>query len=150
MATGAAVGAVVGGVVGAVVGGAAGGTAGTAGGTLALPGGGTVGGAILGGTAGGEAGTVQGAAAGAVVGATAGLIYSRSKDALNKVAQHLDTALEHLDKLGNSPDWQPRNKWKETVRKSADNIDKQANRIANKQLSNAAHLVADLLRGLVN
>lgn len=69
---------------------------------------------------------------------------------MNKVAQHLDTALEHLGKLANSPDQNPRNKWKETVRKSADNIDKQSNRIANKHLSNAGHWVADMLRGLVD
>jgi hypothetical protein len=137
---------VVGGVVGGVVGSVVGGTAGGAVGTLAEPGGGTVGGVIIGGTEGAK----DGAAAGAVAGAAAGVIYTQSKDALSKVAQHLDTALEHLGKLANSPDQDPRNGWKQTVRKSADNIDKQSDRIANKTLSNAGHYVADLLRGLAN
>ena len=79
-----------------------------------------------------------------------GVVYTESKDALNKVGKHIETALEHLGKLANSPDQNPRNKWKETVRKSADNIDKQSNRIANKTLSSAGHYVADLLRGLVD
>jgi RHS repeat-associated protein len=142
----AATGAVVGGVVGGVVGSIVGGTAGGAVGTLAEPGGGTLGGIVLGGTEGAK----DGAVAGAVAGAAAGVLYTQSKDALQKVGQHLDTALEHIGKLNNSPDQNPRNKWKETVRKSADNIDKQSARIANKTLSNAGHYVADLLRGLVN
>jgi RHS repeat-associated protein len=133
-AIGAVVGAVVGGVVGSIVGGTAG--------SLAEPGGGTVGGVIIGGT--------EGAKDGAAAGAAAGVIFTQSKDALDKVAQHLDTALVHLGKLANFPDQDPRNKWKQTVRKSADNIDKQADKIANKNLSNTAHYVADLLRGLVN
>jgi hypothetical protein len=66
------------------------------------------------------------------------------------VAKHIDTALEHLANLKNSPDQDPRNKWKGTVRKSADSIDKQADKIANKTLSNTAHWVADMLRGLAN
>jgi RHS repeat-associated protein len=135
-------GAVVGGVAGAIVGGIAGG----AGGTLVEPGGGTLVGIGLGGTEGAK----DGAVAGAVVGATAGVVYTESKDALNKVGKHIETALEHLGKLANSPDQNPRNKWKETVRKSADNIDKQSNRIANQHLSNAGHWVADMLRGLVD
>ena len=135
-------GAVVGGVAGAIVGGIAGGT----GGTLVEPGGGTLVGIGLGGTEGAK----DGAVAGAVVGATAGVVYTESKDALNKVGKHIEAALEHLGKLANSPDQNPRNKWKETVRKSADNIDKQSNRIANKTLSNTGHYVADLLRGLVD
>lgn len=135
-------GAVIGGVAGAIVGGIAGG----AGGTLVEPGGGTLVGIGLGGTEGAK----DGAVAGAVVGATAGVVYTESKDALNKVGKHIETALEHLGKLANSPDQNPRNKWKDTVRKSADNIDKQSNRIANKTLGNAGHYVADLLRGLVD
>ncbi len=135
-------GAVVGGVAGAIVGGIAGG----AGGTLVEPGGGTLVGIGLGGTEGAK----DGAVAGAVVGATAGVVYTESKDALNKVGKHIEAALKHLDKLANDPGWQPRKDWKDTVRKSADNIDKQSNRIANKNLSNAGHWVADMLRGLVD
>ncbi len=76
----AATGAVVGGVVGGVVGSVVGGTAGGAVGTLAEPGGGTVGGVIIGGTEGAK----DGVAAGAVAGAAAGVLYTQSKDALQK------------------------------------------------------------------
>ena len=77
------------------------------------------------------------------------VVYSTTKKAADQVAQHLDTALEHLGKLG-GPDQDPRNRWKDTVRKSADNIDKKADKIANKHLRNSAHYIADLLRGLVD
>jgi RHS repeat-associated protein len=119
-------------------------------------------GALEGGEAGGAAGTVEpgggnlvGAIAGTVLGATVAAlapnIYTKTKDALSDVGTHLSTAIDHLGKL-NGPDQNPnpRQGWKDTVRKSADNIDKQANKISNKSLANAAHYTADLLRGLVN
>jgi hypothetical protein len=112
--------------------------------------------------AGGAAGTVEpgggnlvgalaGAAIGGAVAALAPTIYSKSKDAIRDVGTHLKTALDHLGKL-NGPDQNPnpRRGWRDTVRKSADNISKQADKIANKHLANAARFTADLLRGLVD
>jgi len=110
---------------------------------------------------GGAAGTVEpgggnlaGAAIGAVVlGATAALaptIYSKSKDAAKKVASQLERALEHLGptKLG-GPDQNPRGGWKQTVRDAANQIDKQADRVANKNVANGLRLFADFIRGAI-
>ena len=96
-------------------------------------------------------GAVIGAAAGAAVAALAPTIYSKAKDAAKSIAKHIDTAIDHLGKL-NGPDQNPnpRRGWRDTVRKSADNISKQADKIANKNLANAARFAADLLRGLVD
>jgi RHS repeat-associated protein len=142
----AATGAVVGGVVGGIIGGVVGGTAGGAIGTFAEPGGGTVGGVILGGSEGAK----DRAAAGAAVGAAAGIMYTQSKDALDKIKPKIATAIEHLtspNKLG-GPDQDPRGGWKTTVRRNADQIDKLADKVANKNLANAARFTAQLLRGL--
>jgi RHS repeat-associated protein len=122
----------------AIVGAEEGATGGAVAGTVE-PGGGNV------------AGAVVGAVVGAAAAALAPTIYSKSKDAAKKAASQLERALEHLGptKLG-GPDQRPRQGWKQTVRDAANQIDKHADRIANEGLSNAAHLTADLLRGLVD
>jgi hypothetical protein len=118
-------------------------------GTAAEPGGGTIVGGWVGGAEGAQTGAETGAAAGAAVGALAPIVYTKTKDATSKIGAFLNTALDHLGKL-NGPDQNPnpRKGWKDTVRKSADNIDKQANRVSDGTLKNAAHYVADVLRGL--
>jgi RHS repeat-associated protein len=100
-------------------------------------------------------GTAAGAAAGAVIGAAtaalAPVVYTKTKEAAKEVARRLDTAITHLtspNKLG-GPDQDPRRGWRDTVRRSAYEIDKLADSIANKNLANAAHFTAQLLRGLV-
>lgn len=144
---GAAVGAVGGAVVGAVVGVASGAAVGTA----VEPGGGTVVVGIIGGAQGAQAGAETGAVIGAAAGALAPVVYTKTKEATKAVAKLINTALDHLGKL-NGPDQNPnpRRGWRDTVRKSADNISKQADKIANKHLANAARFTADLLRGLVD
>jgi RHS repeat-associated protein len=98
-------------------------------------------------------GTVVGAAVGAVALATAAALspnaYTKTKDALDKVKAHIETTLEHLGptKLG-GPDQRPRNTWKDTLRKTAGNMDKQADKIANKNLANAVRFTADVIRTL--
>ena len=119
-------------------------------------------GALEGGEAGGAAGTVEpgggnvvgalaGAAIGGAVAALAPTIYSQSKEALKKVGSQLERALDHVGKL-NGPDQNPnpRGGWKQTIRDAANQIDKQAGRISNQNLSNAARFTAQLLRGLVD
>lgn len=112
--------------------------------------------------AGGAAGTVEpgggnvvgivvGAATGAAVAALAPTIYSQSKEALKKLGSQLERALDHVELL-NGPDQNPnpRRGWKQTIRDAANQIDKQAGRISNQNLSNAARFTAQLLRGLVD
>jgi hypothetical protein len=139
----AAVGAVAGAVVGAAVGAASGATVGTA----AEPGGGTVVVGIAGGAQGAQTGVEIGTAAGAAVGALAPVLYTKGKDAAAKIASQLDRALDHLAKL-NGPDQSPnpRRGWRQSVRDAANQIDKQADRIPNANVRNAAHFVADWLR----
>jgi RHS repeat-associated protein len=125
-------------LAGAGVGALEGGEGGAAVGTVE-PGGGNVVGAVV------------GAAAGAAVAALAPTIYSKSKEALKKVGSQLERALDHVGKL-NGPDQNPnpRGGWKQTIRDAANQIDKQAGRISNQNLSNAARFTAQLLRGLVD
>jgi hypothetical protein len=75
--------------------------------------------------------------------------YTKTRDAADNIGKFLKTAMVHLGKL-NGPDQHPnpRNGWKETVRKSADNIDKQSAKISNNDLRAVGHFVADALRGL--
>jgi len=143
--TGAAIGTVAGAIFGGIGGALGGATVGTA----VEPGGGTIVVGVEGGTEGAQAGAETGAAAGAAVGALAPVVYTKTKDALDKVGSFINTAIDHLGKL-NGPEQDPRGGWKDTVRRSADNIDKQAGRISNGTLRNAAHFTADVLRGLVD
>jgi RHS repeat-associated protein len=145
-AIGAAVGAVGGAVVGAVIGAAAGATVGT----VAEPGGGTIVVGILGAGEGAQAGAEAGAGAGAVVGALAPVVYTKTKEAVGKAASQLERALKHLGatKLG-GPDQPPRRGWKQSVRDAANQIDKQAARIANKTVSNTWSFIGQLLRGAI-
>ncbi|MHB8484498.1 MAG: hypothetical protein ACYDCM_02025 [Candidatus Acidiferrales bacterium] len=86
-----------------------------------------------------------------VVVAGAGIYLAvKNKDAIKKVGSQLERAVEHLGKL-NGPDQNPnpRRGWKQSVRDAANQIDKQGDRISNTNLRNAAHFVADALRGLV-
>jgi len=131
-------------------------------GILALP---LIGRAVLGATegaeAGGAAGTVEpgggnvvGAIGGAIIGgavaALAPTIYSKSKDAVQKVGSQVERALKHLEKLG-GPDRNPnpRRGWKQTVRNAANQLDKQADRVANKNVANGLRLFADFIRGAI-
>lgn len=90
-------------------------------------------------------GAVIGVAAGAVTAALAPTIYSKSKDAAKAAASQVERALSHLGKLG-GPDKEPRRGWRQTVRDAANQIDKHADRIANKTVSNGLHLLADFIR----
>jgi RHS repeat-associated protein len=101
-------------------------------------------------------GTLVGVAVGTVVLGTVAALspntFTKTKDALDKVSAKIKTAIDHLnspDKLG-GPDQGPRRGWKNTVRRNADQIDKYADSIANKNLANAARFTAQLLRGLVD
>jgi hypothetical protein len=152
-AVGAAAGAVTGAVVGAVVGAAAGAAAGVvtaaptgeAGAVVTVP---VLSGA--GAAAGAQAGAEIGAAAGAAVGALAPVVYTKTKDAAAKATEHVKTALAHLsgDKLG-GPAKDPRGGWRNTVQRSADAIEKQANRISNKTVANGLRLLSDFIRGAI-
>jgi RHS repeat-associated protein len=144
---GAAAGAVGGAVVGAVVGAVSGAAVGTA----VEPGGGTIVVGIVGAGQGAQAGAETGAAIGAAAGALAPVVYAKTKDAVQKVGSQIERALDHVGKL-NGPDQNPnpRGGWKQTIRDAANQIDKQAGRISNQNLSNAARFTAQLLRGLVD
>jgi phage tail tape-measure protein len=96
--------------------------------------------------AGAQAGAEVGAAVGAVAGAAAGAVYSQATKAADAIGKHIDTAIEHIGKLKGSPDQGPKRGWKQTLEKTAGNIDRRAGQIANKQLSNAAHFTADVIR----
>jgi RHS repeat-associated protein len=147
----AAIGATGGAVGGAIIGGVIGGVSGATAGTAVEPGGGTVVLGIVGAGAGAQKGAEIGAAAGAAAGALGAVVYTQSKEATKAVANLINTAIDHLGKL-NGPDQNPNphRGWRDTVRKSADNISKQADKIANKHLANAARFTADLLRALVD
>jgi RHS repeat-associated protein len=86
-----------------------------------------------------------------VVVAAAGIYLAvKNKDAIKKAGSQLERALDHLGKL-NGPDQNPnpRRGWRQSVRDAANQIDKQGDRVSNTNLRNAAHFVADALRGLV-
>jgi hypothetical protein len=98
-------------------------------------------------------GTAVGAAVGAVALATVAALspnaYTKTKDAIKSASQSLKTALDHLGKLNKDPAKDPRGGWRETVRRSADNMDKAADRIANKNVAAAVRSTANLMRALV-
>jgi hypothetical protein len=78
------------------------------------------------------------------------VMYSKAKDAANKVGSQVDRALTHIEKLGGpDPNPDPRGGWKQSVRDAANQIDKQADRIPNKTVSNGLRLLADFLRGAI-
>jgi RHS repeat-associated protein len=130
-------------------------------GTLPLMIGRALAGAELGGEAGAEGGTVLEPGGGTVIGAAAGAIilgtaaalspnaYAKTKDAIDKATKFLDTAIEHLGKLNNDPAKDPRKGWKDTVRKSADNMDKAAGKIGNKNVAGLVRSTANLMRALI-
>ena len=86
-----------------------------------------------------------------VVGGAAIYLVYKNQDAIKKAASQLERAIEHLAKL-NGPDQNPnpRRGWKQSGRDAANQIDKQADRMSNAHVRNAAHFIADALRGLVD
>ena len=151
VAKGAQVGAAVGAVVGAVVGGIIGAAGGGAVGTAVEPGGGTAVGVVTVGAGGSQGGAEIGAATGAAAGAAVGAMYSKADKAVQAISNHLATAAAHLGetKLG-GPDKEPRGTWKDTLYKTATNIDKRSDQIANKNLSQTGHFMADVIRDIAS
>ncbi len=141
----AAVGAMTGALTFAVVGALVGASAGV---VVAAPSGET--GAVITvpvlSAGGAQAGAEIGAAAGAVMGAAVGLVYSKATKATEAIQKHFITAKEHLEKLKGDPGKDPKRNWKDTMRKSAENMDKRADQLANKHLGNAVHFTADVIR----
>jgi RHS repeat-associated protein len=150
LSTESKIGAGIGFVVGGIIGWEAGAGAGAVAGTLVEPGGGTVVVGIAGGATGAVEGAKTGAVAGAVIGALAPVAYTKTKDAANTAASQLERAFGHLGKLG-GPDRNPnpRRGWKQTVRDAANQLDKQADRVANKTVANGLRLLADFIRGAI-
>ncbi len=99
-------------------------------------------------------GNVLGAAAGALVGAgiavAAPQVYEKSKAEAGKAWTKFASAVEHAGKLKGSPDRDPRNKWKQTMRRVASEMDQHADRMTGHQgTANAIRFAADLVRGLI-
>ena len=86
---------------------------------------------------------------GAVVPAVAPQAFSKAKDALDTAATHLETALAHLKKLNTDPGKDLRNNWKATMRKSANNIDRLANKVSNQNVARVMRSTAVIIRVLI-
>jgi hypothetical protein len=78
-------------------------------------------------------------------------VFSKTKDEMDKALTKLETGIEHLGKLTNSPDKDPRGKWKGTIKKVADAIDQHADRMTGHQkMANNLHEAADWLRSKID
>jgi RHS repeat-associated protein len=94
-------------------------------------------------------GAVAGALAGAVVAVVAPQVYSKSKDEAGKAWNKFKTGVEHLGKLA-GPDKDPKNGWKDTVRRVANDMDRHADRMqGHKGTANAIRFAADILRAMI-
>jgi hypothetical protein len=97
-------------------------------------------------------GAVAGAVTGAVVAVVAPKVYAKSKDEAKDAWTKFKTGVEHLTsqtKLG-GPDKNPRNKWKQTAHRVANEMDRHADRMQGHQGSaNAIRSGADILRAMI-
>ncbi len=131
-------------------------------GALALPLiGRAIAGAESGAEAGGTAGTVEpgggnlaGAVGGAIVGGLAAAVapqaYAKAKDEAGQAWTKLKTAIKHHEKLSTNPDKDPRNKWKQTMHRVANEMDEHANNMKGHQTTaNAIRFMADVVRSMI-